>query len=140
MTKQIKVYAGDDTLQKWQHICQRFTNNSAAFAAVVESYFNQNQEAMMDTKSTMTVTICDAGWTETWGDDFNMDALCAHIQAELKDMEHDVTVTYGPTNGLKNICHGSVMNDGVEVIGMTDEQLTELVDDIIDQADMEAFV
>lgn len=46
MTKQVKVYAGDDTLEKWQKICHGFSSNTAAFAAVVENYSNQiNQEA-----------------------------------------------------------------------------------------------
>ena len=41
MTKQVKVYAGSDTYEKWQQICNRFSNNTAAFAAVVENYFYQ---------------------------------------------------------------------------------------------------
>jgi hypothetical protein len=38
MAKQIKVYAGGDTLKKWQKICQGFSSNTAAFAVVVENY------------------------------------------------------------------------------------------------------
>ena len=41
MTKQVKIYAGDDTLEKWQQICERFSSTTAAFAVVVENYFNQ---------------------------------------------------------------------------------------------------
>ena len=41
MTKQVKIYAGDGTLEKWQQICERFSSTTAAFAVVVENYFNQ---------------------------------------------------------------------------------------------------
>lgn len=45
MTKQVKIYAGSDTYEKWQQICERFSSNTAAFAVVVENYSNQiNQE------------------------------------------------------------------------------------------------
>ena len=54
MTKQIKIYAGSDTYEKWQQICERFSSNTAAFAVVVENYFNQIQE---DTMNTVTVTL-----------------------------------------------------------------------------------
>lgn len=55
MTKQVKVYAGSDTHEKWQQICNRFSSNTAAFAVVVENYFSQIQE---DTMNTVTVTLC----------------------------------------------------------------------------------
>lgn len=55
MTKQVKIYAGSDTYEKWQQICSRFSSNTAAFAVVVENYFNQTQE---DTMNTVTVTLC----------------------------------------------------------------------------------
>ena len=41
MTKQVKIYAGSDTYEKWQQICERFSSTTAAFAVVVENYFNQ---------------------------------------------------------------------------------------------------
>lgn len=55
MTKQVKIYAGSDTYEKWQQICNRFSSNTAAFAVVVENYFGQIQE---DTMNTVTVTLC----------------------------------------------------------------------------------
>ena len=41
MTKQVKIYAGSDTYEKWQQICEQFSSTTAAFAVVVENYFNQ---------------------------------------------------------------------------------------------------
>lgn len=43
-TRQIKIYAGSDTYEKWQQICARFSSNTAAFAVMVENYYNQTQE------------------------------------------------------------------------------------------------
>jgi hypothetical protein len=42
-THQIKVYAGDDTKAKWERICEGYTSNVAAFAALVESYYWRHQ-------------------------------------------------------------------------------------------------
>jgi hypothetical protein len=50
MSTQVKIYVGEDTYTKWQAICQGFSSNSAAFAALVENYHSQNnkQEATMN--------------------------------------------------------------------------------------------
>ena len=64
MTKQIKIYAGSDTYEKWQQICNRFSSNTAAFAVVVENYFNQIQEDTMN-----TVTLSKSKNTVTYGKD-----------------------------------------------------------------------
>lgn len=42
--KQVKVYVGERTLQKWDAIRHGFTSNSAAFAAIVESYYATHAE------------------------------------------------------------------------------------------------
>lgn len=55
MTKQVKIYAGLDTYEKWQQICERFSSNTAAFAVVVENYFNQFKQE--DTMNTVVVTL-----------------------------------------------------------------------------------
>jgi hypothetical protein len=40
---QIKIYAGTNTKRKWDEICDGFTSNTAAFAVLVESYYQQQQ-------------------------------------------------------------------------------------------------
>jgi hypothetical protein len=45
-TKQVKIYAGSNTYEKWQQICERFSSNTAAFAVVVENYFNLQEDTM----------------------------------------------------------------------------------------------
>lgn len=54
MTRQVKVYAGSDTYEKWQQICKRFSSNTAAFAVVVENYFSQTKQE--DTMNTVTLS------------------------------------------------------------------------------------
>ena len=60
--KQVKIYAGSDTYEKWRAICHGFSSNTAAFAVVVENYFNQIQE---DTMDTLEVSVNSKKWG--WG-------------------------------------------------------------------------
>lgn len=41
MKRQIKVYAGEDTLKKWNAIIKMFPTNSTAFAVIVQYFFSE---------------------------------------------------------------------------------------------------
>ena len=68
MTKQVKIYAGSDTYEKWQQICERFSSNTAAFAVVVENYFNQIQEDTMNTAQQERAMNTERTQVEQWSD------------------------------------------------------------------------
>jgi hypothetical protein len=70
MAQQVKIYAGSDTKRKWEKICKGFSSNTAAFAVIVENYFNQITEGVM---ATQTVFARGSEWSDTalydgWGD------------------------------------------------------------------------
>lgn len=64
---QIKVYAGSETVRKWNEICQRFTGNTAAFAVMVERFHAQMNDG--NTVNAIRYGFHAADLFEGWQDD-----------------------------------------------------------------------
>jgi len=130
MTKQIKVYAGSDTYEKWQQTCERFSSNTAAFAVVVENYYNQIKQE--DTMNTVTLSKGDlADWITGTGAE-NVDE--ATIDSEITRYTDTLEKTLG--EGWRVEVSEHVL--GTRINGMP----TRVADDDIREAlaDAEAYV
>lgn len=70
---QIKVYAGADTTAKWERICEGFTSNTAAFAVIVDRYYQREygETDEMNEKTQIWGTI----YTGELFDNYQGDAL-----------------------------------------------------------------
>lgn len=129
MTKQVKIYAGSDTYEKWQQICDRFSSNTAAFAVVVENYFNQIQE---DTMNTVTLSKGDlVDWITGMGVE---DVDEATVESEITRYTETLEKTLG--NGWTVEVSTNVL--GTQINGLptrvADEDIRETL------ADAEAYV
>lgn len=92
MSRQVKIYVGSDTYEKWQKICERFSSNTAAFAVLVQNYFNQISQE--DTMS--TVDIAEKIYIEIFGDIDSKQFHARKVQ-EIVDWLNDGDTSDSPT-------------------------------------------
>jgi len=94
VTQQIKVYAGEDTIRKWGRICSQFTSNTAAFAVLVERYYNQ-MEGTMDEEKIVSIRYgfhaadLFEGWQDEDPEKYDEQASAEKYARQVEDKLHE---------------------------------------------------